>query len=420
MRSIALAAVLLLLPAAALAGGYAVPNVSPRDLSMCGSLHAAQEDAGAAFVNPAALSRLDGISLSLAASFIDFASTWSDPTGTQTPSSASTITRLAFPPAVYAGYGGRHSNGELGWGVGIGLTVPFGGNVYWPDGWPGRFDIETVNRRIYGTFFSAGIQMNKWVRLGGALIWYRGTEELSQKVNFITSENTASLSASGNKLSYDLSLELQPLEPLRIGIDYKHKADMSLTGDATFGGAPPQFVAQTLDQGVTHDLTMPNYFAVGASWQFSPALLVTGAFSWERARVYDKDAFIGDQGTAIIVQRNYHNGYTFRAGVEAQAMPGLKVRAGILRDIAPTPAEWLSATIPDSDVWAASVGLGYTIMKGLDVNVAYFHAFFDKVTTPAAGPGGTYNVFPGTYETHANIASLGVSWAPTWGSSRMD
>ena len=257
-------------------------------------------------------------------------------------------------------------------------------------------------------------------RVGGGLIWYRGTEELSQKVNFLTTETTARLATSGNKLSFDLSLEVQPVEPLRIGVDYKHKADMSLTGDATFGGAPPQFAAQTLDQGVRHDLSMPNYFAVGASWQFSPALLVTGAFNWNRFSVYDKDAFIGDKGAAIVVQRNYHNSYTFRLGAEVVAMPRLKVRAGILRNIAPTPLEWLSPTIPDADVWAASVGLGYTVMTGLDVNVAYYHDFFDKVTTPASGPGGTYNVFPGTYETHANIASVGISWAPGWGRSRAD
>ncbi len=409
----------VLLPAVALAGGYAVPNVSPRDLSMCGSLHAAQDDAGAAFVNPAALSRLDGISVSLAGAFIDIKSTWTG-IAPEAQGTATMLTKLAFPPAVFAGYGGRFSDGELGWGVGLGMTVPFGGNVFWPDTWPGRFDIETVNRRIYGTYLTAGIQPLKWLRVGGGLIWYRGTEELSQKVNFLTTETTAKLATSGNKLSFDLSLELQPIEPLRIGVDYKHKADMSLTGDATFGGAPPQFAAQTLDQGVTHDLSMPNYFALGASWQFSPALLVTGAFTWDRFRVYDKDAFIGDKGAAIIVQRNYHNGYTFRLGAEAVAMPRLKVRAGILRDIAPTPPEWLSPTIPDADVWAGSIGLGYTVMKGLDVNVAYFHAFFDTTTTPKTGPGGTYNVFPGTYETRANIGSIGVSWAPTWGSSRAD
>ena len=408
MRKIALLAALVLAPAVALAGGYAVPNVSPRDLSMAGSLHAAQVDAGAAFVNPAALANLDGLSLSLAGALIDNRSTWTG-VGPEAGKSASQYVKPAFPPALYAGYG-LPLSGEMRLGLGVGFTVPFGGNVNWPAGWPGRFDILTVNRRIYATYFSAGLQLAKWVRVGGGLIWYRGTEKLTQNVNFYP-ETEAQLSASGNKLSFDVSLELQPIEPLKLAFDYKHKADMSLTGDATFGGAPAQFASRALDQGVTHDLTMPNYLAFAAAYQVIPELLVTGAFTWDRFIVYDKDAFIGTAGAAIVVPRHYHNGYTFRLGTELAPMEKLKIRAGVLRDITPTPAEWLSPTIPDSDVWGASIGVGYTVSPGLDVNVAYFHAWFDAVTTPP-GSGGQYNVLPGTYTPYANIASVGVSWAP--------
>lgn len=409
MRSLALAALLALVPAAALAGGYAVPNVSARDLSMCGSLHAAQVDAGAVFVNPAALSRLDGLSLSATAGMIDNRAQWTNPLPPH--DTASQYLRPAFPPAVYAAYGLPLPNG-MRVGFGAGITVPFGGNVFWPAGWPGRFDIQTVDRRIVGTYFTGGVQLADWIRVGGGLIWYRGTEKLTQDVNYFSAESQASLEASGNKLSYDLSLELQPIQPLKLALDYKHKADMSLSGSATFGGnVPPAFAARTLDQGVTHDLTMPNYLAVAAAYQVLPEVLATFAFTWDRFIVYDKDAFIGDRGAAIVVPRNYHNGYTFRLGTEVTPLEKLKVRLGVLRDIAPTPPEWLSPTIPDSDVWAGSIGLGYRVLPGLDVNVAYFHAFYDQVTTPPAA-NGQYNVFPGTYRPYANLASIGVSWAP--------
>ena len=76
--------------------------------------------------------------------------------------------------------------------------------------------------------------------------------------------------------------------------------------------------------------------------------------------------------------------------------------------INPTPDEWMSATIPDADIWAAAVGASYEILQGLAVHAAYFHAFYDEVTTNA---GGTNNVFPGRYNTRANLASIGVTWA---------
>jgi long-chain fatty acid transport protein len=409
MRSLALAAILILAPAVALAGGYAVPNVSPRDLGMAGSAHAAQVDAGAVFVNPAALSRLDGLSLSIAGALIDNRAQWTNPLPPH--DTASQYLKPKTPPACYASYSMPLPWPDMRVGFGAGVTIPFGGNVYWPAGWPGRFDILTVDRRIYGTYFTGGVQLAKWIRVGGGLIWYRGTEKLTQNVNFLTTETEAELGVSGDKLSYDLSMELQPIEPLKLAFDYKHKADMTLTGSATYGGAPAQFTSRTLDQGVQHQLTMPNYLAFGASYQVLPQVLVTGSFTWDRFIVYDRDAFIGTAGTSLIVQRNYHNGYTFRLGTEFTPIAKLKVRLGILRDIAPTPPEWLSATIPDSDVWGTSIGVGYTVLPGLDVNAAYFHAFYDQVTTPPAA-NGQYNVFPGTYRPYANIPSIGVSWTP--------
>src|SRR5512133_4004046 len=78
-------AVLMVLPALALAGGYSVPNVTPADLAMAGSRMAAQDSAGAVFVNPAALPRLQGLNLSLAGALIDIKSQWSDPLGKQGP-----------------------------------------------------------------------------------------------------------------------------------------------------------------------------------------------------------------------------------------------------------------------------------------------------------------------------------------------
>jgi long-chain fatty acid transport protein len=401
-----------LLPALALGGGYAVPNVSPRDLAMCGSRLAAQDSAAAVFANPAALPTLSGLNLSAAGAIIDFASSYKDPLGASSPSS--TDTNLATPPSVFASWSAKLPN-DMRYGVGAGVTVPFGGNVFWPNPWPGQFDILTVDRRVYGTYFTAGVEPLPWLRVGGGFIWYRGTEKLNQRI-IGTQDVVGTLATSGNGYAYDVSLELQPVEPLRIGFDYKHKGDMDLNGHAVFTGTniPTSLAPLTLDQTVSHRLTAPNFLGVGASFQALPQLLVTAAFTWDRFVVYKQDSFIGGAGADIIVPRNYHNGYTWRLGAEFSPIEKLKVRLGGLRDVSPTPAEWLSPTIPDSNVWAGSLGASYEVLRGLTVDFAYFHAFFDEVTTPR-GADGNFNVFPATYDTHANIASLGVTWALPFG-----
>ena len=76
-------------------------------------------------------------------------------------------------------------------------------------------------------------------------------------------------------------------------------------------------------------------------------------WTWERFHVYTDDTFIGDRGVTVIVPRDYKNGYTLRLGTEYAGLPGvpgLKLRAGILRDISPSRPETTSPTLPDSDV----------------------------------------------------------------------
>jgi long-subunit fatty acid transport protein len=44
------------------------------------------------------------------------------------------------------------------------------------------------------------------------------------------------------------------------------------------------------------------------------------------------------------------------------------------------------------------------VIPNLEVNAAYFHAFYDKVTSV-----GT-EAFPATYDTRANIYAINVTW----------
>jgi long-chain fatty acid transport protein len=413
-RSCAIAiAVAALVPAAALGVGFSAPNVNPADLAMMESRVAAQDSAAAVFANPSALARLPGLNVSAAGSAIDFGSKWTDPTRTQ--STASTNSNFATPPALYASYGFALPNGMAA-AVGAGLSIPFGGNLYWPENWPGRFDIVNVDRRMYGTYLTAALEPLPWFRIGGGLVWYHGTEHLSQALNFGSSEGTTQLSTVGDARSFDVSAEIQPFERLRVGVDYKHQAPMTLDGHVHFANAPPQF--GLVDQSVQHQATMPNTLDVGLSYRVLPALLVTGAFSWERYVVFARDTFVGSSGLSIVVPRNYHNGHTYRLGVEGGPVGRFKVRLGAGRGIAPTPADWLHASIPDANVWLASGGLAYAALPSLEVSAAYQRAFFDQTRTCQATGGACApdNVFPGIQDAHANVFSLGVTWR--WAGGR--
>lgn len=406
MRSLTLAIAALLVPPAALAGGYVVPNVNARDLSMAGSAVAAQDSAAAAYQNPAALAKLDGLSVSLGASLLDFRSTWSDSFNVYGQGPVTMTPKGAFPPAVYAAYGFMLPN-QMQLGVGAGLTIPGGGYVFWPGDWVGRAEVITVDRKVYGTYLTAGLQILQQLRVGGGLIYYRTTEHLIQGVNFLSQQGLIDLGTSGGALSFDLSAEATPFAdiPFTLSVDYKHQGVQHLSGHAHVTGIPLGLQPSLLDQEVDHTLTYPNQLNVGAAYQLPIVpLLLTAGWTWERFHVYQEDVFIGSRGVRVIVPRDYRNGYTFRLGGELQALPRLKARAGILRDISPSRPETLNPSLPDSDVTAVSIGAGYAVLPNLEINAAYFHAFFDSIRT-----AGT-EVFQGTYDTRANIWALSVVW----------
>lgn len=399
MRKLALLAIALA-PVASLANGYDVPDTSARDLAMVGSLVADQRDAGATYRNPAALAKVEGLNLSLSAAMLDLENTWTSPDGSQ---SHSMLFKPAPPPALFASYGGKFL--QRGWGVGLGMTIPAGGNVFWPQTWPGRYRVIEVDRKVYGLYLSGGVEVLPWLRLGGGAVYYRTTERLSQDIRVLTSDVRAEIAAAGGALSYDLSAEISvPGLPVNVGIDYKHQGVQDLSGRAHFSNVPPSLAQSLPDQDAKHTLTYPSALHVGVAWRVVEPVLVTAEYTFNRYSVYSEDRFVGSMGTTVVVPRDYGNGYTLRVGAEWQALPKLQVRGGVLRDHSGQKTDFYSPSLPDGDTWAFGLGAGWSFSQALAVNAGFFYAPFDKVTAT-----GT-EAFGGSYEPSAFIASVGVVW----------
>jgi len=399
LRSLALAA--LVAPVLALANGYDVPNTNPRDLAMAGSGVAAQGDAAATYANAAALSRLGpGLQLSVSGSGLFLTTKWNDNTGALTPGSAKTKFKPVPPVTLYGSYGFKLAGYDAA--VGLGMNVPAGGNVFWPEDWAGRGRIITVDRKIYGGYLMGSLALSQWVRVGAGAVYYYGTEYLKQGIQ-PDGVSFGELSTKGGALSGGASLEITPSDTVRIGADYKYLGTMKLKGDGHFQ-VPHPLQPQVQDQSVNHDLTYPSVLNLGVAVKAAPRVLVTLGYTYNWYEVYKSDLFIGEKGTVIPVVRNYGNGQTFRIGAEWDALPALQLRAGLLRDLSGFKSDYYSATLPDGNTWAYSAGAGYQIMPNLSVNVAAFYANIDKVKVT-----GDIEL-PGTYKTDVWIGSIGLSW----------
>jgi long-chain fatty acid transport protein len=453
-----LLASLLVAPSLALASGYSLPNTHPRDLAVCASGVAAQDDAAAAFALPAALARVNGPSIRLGGGMVSVRTDWTDPGAAQTPilgpapsptKSSLSSQWTAFPDIAIA-YGGKLPGTDRGWGVGLALQ-PFGGSILkWPDDWAGRYHITKVDREVFSGILGAGIEVLPKVRFGGGLVYYYTKETFTQHLwqgafgaagtpDPTFPDASAKLDLTGGAFSYDVSLEVEVMKNLNLAVDYKHKASQDLTGNVKWSGVSPLLGSPAITPGnplfplkvatsttsAFQTLTIPNTLNIGAAYRPLKPLLVTGTFTLDRWVVYDQDQFIGETGFVLTVPRHYRNGQTYRAGVAYDVLPILTVRAGAQRDVSGLRKEFYSPTLPDASSWGGSLGATVRFAKGFSVDAAGFYARMDKVTatnpglepgvyasaptTPVVLPTGT---FRGSYQPSAWVFSASVNWQP--------
>ena len=283
MRTL-IALIAILLPGAALAGGYAVPNTNPRDDAMSGANVANEVGPEAAAANMSAIAGREGLAISASGTILYLRSTWTDTAGIYGGASATTVPKAAFPPNLNITYGGKMGNG-MGWGLGLALQAPGGGLVSWPTHWAGETAIQDVNRQIISLDVGGAFQPIESLKIGLSGVYYTATEDLFQILDFVGAKGGARLSAKGSGLGWSGSAEFTPSKdlPLRFGFAYRHQALLELEGNAHFEGIPPAFVtakpnAPLIDQGVKHNLMFPNVLNLGVSYDPMANLTVDTKF----------------------------------------------------------------------------------------------------------------------------------------------
>lgn len=402
MRTLIIAATILV-PAAAAAGGYLIPNGNARDLALSQAAVADQTGAEAIFLNTAALAGQEGFNATLAGELVVNQTEWSDPS----LGSASLIPQTNVPPAAAISYGAKLDNGTA-WGAGIGFGAPAGGSLKWPNGWVGQEAIQSVSQQVLAIGAGAAFKPLPFLKLGASYLRFQAIEEVHQSINYLDHYGDAGLAMSGGGNSFGLAAEVKiPTVPLTIGITYSHSGDLALSGDAHFTAVPAAFQTLLHDQGVTSQLLIPNVVFVGAAYEVMPNLKVMAAYDFERWSTYESDTFVGDDGFTVSVPRNYNNASVARLAGEWEKtsfLPALTLRGGVLRSMSSQPTDTLSPSLTDSNSTAVSLGAGYNVTGRLRVDLGYQHAFFDDVTATGS------EAFPGTYKTQVDLVSLGINW----------
>lgn len=380
--------VVLLIATPAFAGGF---GISDQDASASGrgsTAVAATATASSLHFNPAGLGGVDGASVTAGATAIlPSAST----------ETTSALAGVKVPPHVYGAYGfGRFS-------IGAGFNAPFGGGLRWPEQWSGRYELVEMGLQVLAGHLGAAFRINDQLSVGAAATLYSATVVLDKRIDFVDGDGKALLGGGGLGAGASAGIQYAPIQEVRLGLMGRIPANVSLAGRAHFEDVPGAFQNTLPDQAIRTSLTLPAKIALGAAAQLPWVRLSFDAeyTFWSSFQTFSVD-FEHPNTPDVNQPRNWADAPTFRLGAERDF--GLTtVRLGGIVDLAASPTDTLSPSLPDSTRVGFSAGAGRAFGP-FRADLAYqFIAFLPRASTGEA--------FRAQYSANAHLIALSVGWS---------
>jgi len=385
--------IFVLLSSSAYAGGLAVGEQNAVSAATGGAGAARDDDAGAAWHNPAALA--DGgdwrVGLSLAFAHPSLEARTND-------GAWSTESKWSTPPHLDASYARDR------WAAGIALGVPFGGGVAWPATWPGATQAVSSELIVLraAPFFAYSFGD---LRVAAGVHYDRGRLQIERNLDFIDTQGDVRLDLAGNGFGGDASLYYAPRADLGVGLAYRSRSTISFDGNANFT-APDAFSEKTPDQTAHTTMTMPDQLVLGGRWR-SGAVTAVADLEYTLWSVNEQTVvdFANDATPNAIQDNHWHDTLAVRAGAEYR-LESIALRGGGYFDPSPVPAEHLTPSSPDSTRIAATAGVSWRFARAWSADMFGEHMWLLRRDTTSV------DTMPASYGGTAIVVGAGVRWMP--------
>lgn len=402
---------LLLAHGNAFAGGYAIPHQTARAVGLSNAVTAGVTDPSAVYVNPAALTEIDGNQSMAGINYINTVSSV-----TNSGRRSVNIHDDSFIPTLFTNYHIPATDITTG----IGLYTPFGLATSYGEGKFTRFGaIRSELRTMYLTPAVAW-RVNPTLSVGGGLSFVHSSALFSRALfsGAGVPDGRIRLTDTDNGFTYNVGLLYKPHEKIKFGLTYRGRVDLDFdTGRVKVADATGA-VSTARSRGTS--IPLPSVVSMGLNWQITPAWGAEFVYDYTRwsefphlkAR-FDR-AFLGGALTGLFIQELWKNTNTLRLGTSYRLNENFELRGGIAVDETPIPARTLGPSIPGADVLTLNAGLGYQ-WKGLGIDLGYMAVFYKtrSVLNSVLEANNTSNtVAPGRdkYETFQNFVSLHLSY----------
>jgi len=280
--------------------------------------------------------------------------------------------------------------------VGLAFNNIYGGDLSYDTAWAGRTYITRT--RFFGLNVepSLAYELTPWLSLGAGanVLYYRLNYDFRSSVRRLPSGPyvpTVKIHGADDwSASFTLGLLLTPGDTTRIGFVYRHRFDVALRGFAT-----------VFDSPFESDFELPKGVNVSVAHDLGPRWTVLADVGWSDWSSFSDQTTTYERITNNVGQirlagfRDWHDTWRMAVGVRHWFTPRVRGRGGLSFDSSPIPAANRLPDIPAGTTWRGSLGLDWrawaTANAAVTVGLAYTllwigGAEVDRVTTPGAFP----------------------------------
>ncbi|MCB0806886.1 MAG: outer membrane protein transport protein [Bacteroidales bacterium] len=295
--------------------------------------------------------------------------------------------------------------------VGIGVYTPFGSSTKWADDWAGRNLIQEISLQTIFIQPTVSYKLSDKIGLGAGLTIATGSVDLRRRI-VPPVDGQFQMEGNTTAIGFNAGLYLNPIEKLKIGVDYRSKMTMKIDdGSTSFTEIPTALSDNFPASGnFSAELPLPANLDAGIAYAFNEKLTLAVEMNLVFWSAYDSLIIDFKENNEQLVDsrnpREYDNSLILRLGGEYKISDKLVARAGIYYDPTPTNEDYFTPETVSLNTFAFTLGLSVMPVEGLSIDLSYLQLEGledDRMYTP--------DNFGGTYHARTFIPGIGVSYS---------
>ena len=292
--------------------------------------------------------------------------------------------------------------------VGIGLHLPFGLAVSWPDAHAQQDVIQDQTLRTYFITPAVGINLDKQVpglSIGGGVDIVPATVQLERAVLFGDTEGTAVLGGEATGVGGRAGVMYRN-GGLHLGVMWRSQVKLDFEGKGDFDIADPYRSQLPPDGDIKTSITLPQSVWGGIGYAASKHLELEYNAVWINWSKFEELRISLPGGVDTVTPENYKNTVSHRLGLEYK-WDTTALRAGFVYDPTPIPSSTLSAQLPDIDRKNITFGGSKNFGGGLAGHLGFLWVTPGERDTNSTNPYTPQ--YKARYGVQAFVASLSIS-----------